>query len=81
MSFSFYPLKFQYIQKKHPLYEQVKEETVWSLEQLQEYVNKTSNDALPHDWVFTTFTVRMGATVCYISAIRPNLNYISSQCQ
>ncbi|XP_028393801.1 uncharacterized protein LOC114518086 [Dendronephthya gigantea] len=49
----------QYIQKKHPLYEQVKEETVWSLEQLQEYVSKSSNNALPSDWMATSFTKRM----------------------
>jgi hypothetical protein len=36
----------------------VKEETVWSLEQLQEYINKMSNNTLAPDWVFTTFTVR-----------------------
>lgn len=51
----------QYVQKKHPLYEQVKEETVWSLEKLQEYINNTYNtrNTLPEDWVMAGFTKRM----------------------
>ncbi|KAM9116196.1 inactive polyglycylase TTLL10 [Pangshura tecta] len=51
----------QYMQKKNPLYSQLKEETVWRMERFNSYVNEKFRQAkaLPKDWVFTTFTKRM----------------------
>nr|KAF6267657.1 tubulin tyrosine ligase like 10 [Pipistrellus kuhlii] len=51
----------QYMQKKSPLYVLLKEDTVWSMEQLNRYINDkfSKNRGLPRDWVFTTFTKQM----------------------
>ncbi|XP_003385337.1 PREDICTED: protein polyglycylase TTLL10-like [Amphimedon queenslandica] len=44
----------QYIQKKHPLYTDVKEDTVWDFEKFQNYLSK--NEKLPEDYIATTLT-------------------------
>ncbi|XP_036918152.1 inactive polyglycylase TTLL10 isoform X2 [Sturnira hondurensis] len=51
----------QSMQKKSPLYVLLKEGTVWSMEQLNRYINHKFREprGLPSDWVFTTFTKRM----------------------
>uniref|UniRef100_A0A8D0LCD2 Tubulin tyrosine ligase like 10 n=1 Tax=Sphenodon punctatus TaxID=8508 RepID=A0A8D0LCD2_SPHPU len=51
----------QYMQKKNPLYSYVKEETVWSMERFNSYVNEKYRLAkgLPKDWVLMAFTKRM----------------------
>ncbi|XP_074831892.1 inactive polyglycylase TTLL10 isoform X2 [Carettochelys insculpta] len=51
----------QYMQKKNPLYSQLKEETVWQMEHFNSYVNDKFKQAkgLPKDWVLTVFTKRM----------------------
>ncbi|MGH0188820.1 UNVERIFIED_CONTAM: hypothetical protein FKN15_031579 [Acipenser sinensis] len=51
----------QYMQKKNPLYNDLKEETVWSMERFNDYVNEKSRAAkgLPEDWVYTVFATRM----------------------
>uniref|UniRef100_A0A3B5K0N4 Tubulin tyrosine ligase like 10 n=1 Tax=Takifugu rubripes TaxID=31033 RepID=A0A3B5K0N4_TAKRU len=51
----------QYVQKKNPLYSQLKEDTVWSMESFNTYVNNKFRVAkgLPWDWVLGTFTKRM----------------------
>ena len=50
----------QFMQKKSPLYLLLKDDTVWSMEHLNRYINDKFREAkrLPRDWVFTTFTVR-----------------------
>lgn len=47
------------MQKKSPLYMLLKEDTVWSMDQLNHYINNKfrKTKGLPKDWVFTTFTV------------------------
>lgn len=47
------------MQKKNPLYNDLKEETVWSMERFNDYVNEKSRAAkgLPEDWVCTVFAV------------------------
>ncbi|XP_072888505.1 protein polyglycylase TTLL10-like isoform X4 [Hemitrygon akajei] len=49
----------QFIQKKNPRYSDMKEDTVWSMEHLNDYINEKYMQAkqLPKDWVFTDFTV------------------------
>ncbi|XP_060115578.1 inactive polyglycylase TTLL10 [Heteronotia binoei] len=51
----------QYVQKKHPIYSHVKEETVWRMERFNAYVNERfrHSKGLPKDWVFNQFTKRM----------------------
>ncbi|XP_058408566.1 inactive polyglycylase TTLL10-like isoform X1 [Diceros bicornis minor] len=50
----------QFMQKKSPLYVLLKENTVWSMDHLNRYINDKfrKTKGLPRDWVFTTFTVR-----------------------
>uniref|UniRef100_A0A3Q0RZZ6 Tubulin tyrosine ligase like 10 n=1 Tax=Amphilophus citrinellus TaxID=61819 RepID=A0A3Q0RZZ6_AMPCI len=51
----------QYVQKKNPLYSQLKEDTVWSMESFNTYVNDRFQVAkdLPRDWVLGAFAKRM----------------------
>nr|XP_008529872.1 PREDICTED: inactive polyglycylase TTLL10 [Equus przewalskii] len=51
----------QFMQKKSPLYVMLKEDTVWSMDHLNRYINDKfrKTKGLPRDWVFTTFTKRM----------------------
>lgn len=52
----------QYVQKKDPSYKEVKEETTWSMEKFNQYINDTlatnNNNNIEQDWVFNTLTVR-----------------------
>lgn len=47
------------MQKKNPLYSQLKEDTVWSMESFNAYVNDRFQVAkgLPRDWVLGAFAV------------------------
>ncbi|NXN10351.1 TTL10 polyglycylase, partial [Indicator maculatus] len=62
----------QCMQKKHPLYSQLKEETVWRMEHLNSYLNEKFREpsGLPADWVFTVFTERMKQIMlqCFLAA-------------
>uniref|UniRef100_A0A3Q2DNT8 Tubulin tyrosine ligase like 10 n=1 Tax=Cyprinodon variegatus TaxID=28743 RepID=A0A3Q2DNT8_CYPVA len=51
----------QYVQKKHPHYSELKEDTVWSMESFNTYVNLRFQVAkgLPRDWVLGAFARRM----------------------
>ncbi|XP_036447385.1 protein polyglycylase TTLL10 isoform X2 [Colossoma macropomum] len=51
----------QYMQKKNPLYSMLKEETVWSMERFNAYVNEKFMEPkdLPKDWVLSVFAKRM----------------------
>ncbi|XP_024239355.1 protein polyglycylase TTLL10 [Oncorhynchus tshawytscha] len=51
----------QYMQKKNPLYSVLKEETVWSMDRFNTYVNDKLSVAkgLPRDWVLGAFAKRM----------------------
>ncbi|XP_038629237.1 protein polyglycylase TTLL10-like isoform X1 [Scyliorhinus canicula] len=51
----------QFVQKKNPLYSEMKEDTVWSMEHLNDYINENYMESknLPKDWVFTVFEKRM----------------------
>ncbi|XP_055021843.1 protein polyglycylase TTLL10 [Boleophthalmus pectinirostris] len=61
----------QYMQKKNPLYSELKEDTVWSMESFNAYVNDRLAVAkdLPRDWVLGLFTKRMQQimTQCFLS--------------
>ncbi|KAJ7393525.1 protein-glycine ligase, elongating [Desmophyllum pertusum] len=61
----------QYVQKKHPMYSSMKEDTVWSFERLQSYIDEkyAKDKELPANWVYTTFTKRMHQimTTCFHS--------------
>ncbi|XP_007905134.1 protein polyglycylase TTLL10 [Callorhinchus milii] len=62
----------QFIQKKNPNYNDVKDETIWSMERLNKYINETFMvaKALQKDWVFTVFAKKMQQIMmqCFISA-------------
>ena len=49
------------MQKKNPMYEEFKEETVWSMDRFNEYVNEHFADEkkLPEDWVHTVLKVSL----------------------
>ncbi|XP_043079923.1 protein polyglycylase TTLL10 isoform X2 [Puntigrus tetrazona] len=51
----------QYMQKKNPLYSLLKEETVWSMERFNAYINETYmlQKGLPKDWALGAFAKRM----------------------
>ncbi|XP_067826147.1 protein polyglycylase TTLL10-like [Heptranchias perlo] len=51
----------QFVQKKNPLYSGMKEDTIWSMERLNDYINEKYMEAkaLPKDWVLTVFAKRM----------------------
>ncbi|XP_073459171.1 inactive polyglycylase TTLL10 [Aquarana catesbeiana] len=61
----------QYMQKKNPLYSEMKEETVWAMERFNNYVNENFATAksLPQDWVLNVFTKRMQQIMihCFLS--------------
>ncbi|XP_045912561.1 protein polyglycylase TTLL10 isoform X2 [Micropterus dolomieu] len=61
----------QYMQKKNPLYSQLKEDTVWSMESFNTYVNDRFWVAkgLPRDWVLGAFAKRMQQimTQCFLA--------------
>ncbi|XP_054464586.1 protein polyglycylase TTLL10 [Anoplopoma fimbria] len=61
----------QYMQKKNPLYSQLKEDTVWSMESFNTYVNDRFRVAkgLPRDWVLGAFAKRMQQimTQCFLA--------------
>ncbi|XP_067447666.1 protein polyglycylase TTLL10 isoform X2 [Thunnus thynnus] len=61
----------QYMQKKNPLYSQLKEDTVWSMESFNAYVNDRFQVAkgLPRDWVLGAFAKRMQQimTQCFLA--------------
>lgn len=56
------------MQKKNPLYNEMKEETVWTMERFNNYINENfaATKSLPPDWVFSVFTVRShhGSHIC-----------------
>ncbi|NXF30436.1 TTL10 polyglycylase, partial [Nyctibius bracteatus] len=62
----------QYVQKKNPLYSQLKDETVWRMEHFNSYVNEKfgNTNGLPKDWVLTVFTKRMQRIMsqCFLAA-------------
>uniref|UniRef100_A0A8C2HSC4 Inactive polyglycylase TTLL10 n=1 Tax=Cyprinus carpio TaxID=7962 RepID=A0A8C2HSC4_CYPCA len=51
----------QYMQKKNPLYSLLKEETVWSMERFNIYINETYMlpKGLPKDWALGPFAKKM----------------------
>ncbi|KAM4015806.1 inactive polyglycylase TTLL10 isoform 2-T10 [Anomaloglossus baeobatrachus] len=61
----------QYMQKKNPLYNELKEETVWGMERFNSHVNDkfAESKGLPQDWVLNTFTKRMQQIMihCFLS--------------
>lgn len=62
------------MQKKNPLYSQLKEDTVWSMESFNTYVNHKFRVAmgLPWDWVLGTFTVSSAPAAAAAAVSRPS---------
>ena len=57
-----YLLFVKFMQKKNPLYEEVKEDTVWSMDRFNDYVNENFAESknLAEDWVHTVLRVGRG---------------------
>ncbi|KAI5612254.1 inactive polyglycylase TTLL10 [Silurus asotus] len=57
----------QYMQKKNPLYSTLKEETVWSMEHFNTYINEkfVLLKGLPRDWALSVFTRRMQQIIAH----------------
>jgi hypothetical protein len=75
----------QFIQKKHSDYEYSKEDTVWSMQKLNDYINRhfcVPRD-LDYDWVYTVLTVCMLKLcinpVC-LFALQPKMKQIMLYC-
>ncbi|NXY49677.1 TTL10 polyglycylase, partial [Ceuthmochares aereus] len=62
----------QSMQRKNSLYNQLKDETVWTMEHFNSYVNEKfgKSNRLPKDWVFTVFTKKMQQIMlqCFLAA-------------
>jgi len=62
-TFSVYSLGSQFVQKKDPSYKDVKENTAWTMDKFNDYVNThvrpDSPDKVEEDWVYNTFTVSL----------------------
>ena len=50
---------FQYIQKKAPQYSELKEDTAWSMDKFNKYINEkvASDKGIEKDWVYNSLTV------------------------
>ena len=57
---TFYVCLSQFIQKRDPKYCEVKEETAWSMDRFNDYINENvaPNKDLPQDWVYGHLDVR-----------------------
>ncbi|XP_056589646.1 protein polyglycylase TTLL10 isoform X2 [Triplophysa dalaica] len=67
----------QYMQKKNPLYSLLKEETVWSMEHFNTYINETYMvpKGLPKDWALGPFAKRMEQIIMHcFQAVKPKLD-------
>ena len=64
------------------MYSAMKEDTVWSFDRLQSYINEkyAKEKELPENWVFTAFTVSMnfGFLVLQLRKNQPNSQEYSS---
>ncbi|XP_038602973.1 inactive polyglycylase TTLL10 isoform X3 [Tachyglossus aculeatus] len=69
----------QSMQKKHPLYQLRKEETVWSMERLNSYINDNfcKDKELSWDWVLTAFT---GLTHRGAGSLQRRMQQIMTHC-
>lgn len=49
----------QFFQKKDPQYKETKEDTTWTMEQFNDYINNevAKSKGLPNDWILNEFTV------------------------
>ena len=63
--------RVQYIQKKDPSYHDVKEDTVWTMQQMNDYINDAvaPQHGLEQDWVFNGLTVRHACSRAFPSLL------------
>lgn len=57
----------QFVQKKDPSYKDVKEDTAWSMQKFNDYINKhyAEEKGLEQDWTFNTLTKQMHRIVLH----------------
>ena len=60
----------QFVQKKDPNYKDVKEDTAWSMDKFNEYINENlmADKGLEENWAYNTLTV------CHIITLYTALN-------
>ncbi|KAL3319460.1 Tubulin tyrosine ligase-like, member 10 [Cichlidogyrus casuarinus] len=56
----------QFIQKKEPMYYRVYEDTVWSMSQLNDYVNEHYSDKVNPNWVHSVLELRMQRVMAHV---------------
>ena len=69
----------QYIQKKDPSYHDVKEDTVWTMQQMNDYINEAvaPQHGLEQDWVFNGLTVRPAPPLLLsIVSLSPSFHHV-----
>ncbi|XP_072040892.1 LOW QUALITY PROTEIN: uncharacterized protein [Amphiura filiformis] len=66
----------QYVQKKHPSYQDMKDETVWSMERFNDVVNEMAEEkGLPKDWVMGYFHKQMNKIMVHcFNAVKSKLD-------
>ena len=59
----------QFVQKKDPNYKEVKEDTAWSMDKFNQYVNEqvAPHKEIEEDWVYNGLTVSTAAPLVLIS--------------
>jgi len=68
----------QFIQKRDPKYSEVKEDTAWSMDRFNDYINENvaSDKGLPQDWVYGRLDVSYNILAVYFTQ-NFNFNVIS----
>ena len=58
----------QYIQKKDPAYKDMKEDTTWTMEKFNDYLNDhyLAEKGIDKDWAFTVLPVREANCTSYL---------------
>jgi len=62
----------QFIQKRDPKYSEVKEDTAWSMDKFNDYINENvaRDKGLPQDWVYGHLDVSWQFTFVFYAAFQ-----------
>ncbi len=67
----------KFFQKKDPQYKEIKEDTTWTMDQFNDYINEevAPKKGLPRNWVMNEFTVCLFLFINYINLINSYLKF------